>query len=81
MKHSTRKVLQGVAGLSGFSISFAVLLAAHIPYPPPLSWEAWAQWAVFGSVIYTYTALFNFIVARIFGEASMPGSDASQPVA
>ena len=79
MKHSTRKVLRGVAALFGFSI--ALLLAAHISYPPPFSWEAWAQWAVFGSVIYTYTALFNFIVARIFGEASTPGSDASQPVA
>ena len=81
MKYSSRKVLQGVAGLFGFSINFAVLLAAHIPYPPPLSWEAWAQWTVFGSVTYTFTALFNFIIARIFGESSTPGSGASQPVA
>lgn len=79
MKHLTRKALQaGVAYLFGVSITIALFQAAHFPHPPPLSWEAWAQWAVFFSVTYTFTALFNFIVTRIFGEASTPGSDASQ---
>ena len=69
MKDFARKVMMAVAPVFGVSIGIAVLQAAKIPFPPALLWEAWAQWAVFVSVVHTFTGLSMFAVNRVFGES------------
>ena len=81
MKEFTRKVLLAVAPVFGFSISIAVLQGAHLPFPPALSGDAWPQWAVFVSVVYTFTTLCMFITDRVLGEAPTRGPRVPQPTA
>ena len=69
MREFTRKVMVAVAPVFGVTISIAVLQAAHVPFPPALSLEAWSQWAVLAAVVHTCTALCMSIVGRVFGEA------------
>lgn len=72
------EVLLAVAPVFGVSIGIAILQAAHLPFPPQLSLEAWAQWAAFAAVVYTLTALYMFITGRLFGTAQGPGPGLSQ---
>jgi len=81
MKQLTHKVFVATAPVFGVCISIAVLQAAHLPFPPALSTEAWPQWAVFCAVVHTSTALCMFVANRLFGESSPPGLGASKPVA
>jgi hypothetical protein len=71
MKDFTRKVLVAIAPVLGTFISIAILVAAHFPFPPALSWEALPQWAVFVSVTYTCNALCIFILDSVFREAKI----------
>jgi hypothetical protein len=81
MKEFARKVLLAIAPVLGVSISIAILRAAHLPFPPELSLDAWAQWAVFASVVYTSTGLCMFITGRIFGAAQGLGPGVDQGTA
>jgi hypothetical protein len=80
MKDFIRKLLVAVAPVIGVLISIAILQAAHLPFPPALSWEALPQWVVFAAVTYTCTALCIFIACGVFREARTAHSS-SQPTA
>lgn len=73
MKEFTCKVMLAVAPVFGVCVAIAVLQAAHVPFPPALSLQAWPQWVVFASVIHTCTALWMFTAGRIFGEPASSG--------
>ncbi|MBC7684136.1 MAG: hypothetical protein H7176_02785 [Bdellovibrionales bacterium] len=81
MKDFIRKVLVAVAPVFGALISIAILQAAHLPFPPTLSWEALPQWGVFAAVTYTCTALCMFIPGRVFRESKPAHSIGPQPTA
>jgi len=50
--------------------------AAGVPFPPALEWGAWAQWAVFCSVVYTCIALCFHVADRLGGTGAVehPGA-------
>ena len=77
MREFTRKVFVATAPVFGVALGIPILQAAHIPFPPALSFEAWPQWAVFAAVIHSCTALCMFVTARVFGEGSPSHRDAS----
>jgi hypothetical protein len=77
MREFTRKVFVATAPVFGVALGIAILQAAHIPFPPALSFEAWAQWAVFAAVIHSCTALCMFVTACVFGEGSPSHPDVS----
>ncbi|NMM37638.1 MAG: hypothetical protein HHJ09_08990 [Glaciimonas sp.] len=81
MKEFIRKVMLAVASAFGTLISIAILRAAHLPFPPALSWEALPQWGVFAAVTYTCSTLCIFIAGRVFCETQSPDSTGSHPTA
>lgn len=80
MREFARKVASAVAPVFGVSIAIAVLHAAGMPFPPALEPRAWAQWAVFASVVWTGTSLCMYAADRLFGD-HRPAADpaASRP--
>ena len=78
MREFTRKVFVATAPVFGSVFSIAVLVAAHVPFPPALSFEALPQWVVFVAVVHSCTALCMFVAARVFGEGSPSHPVASQ---
>ena len=66
-----RKVASAVATVFGVSVAISVLRAAGVPFPPALELDAWAQWVVFGAVVYTCTALCFHAVDRAFGASAI----------
>jgi len=78
MRVSTRKVfVAATAAFFGTNLGIAILQAAHFPFPPALSFEAWPQYAVLAAVAHSCTALCMFVTARVFGEGSPSHPDAS----
>ena len=81
MKDLTRKLLVAVAPVFGTVLSIALLQAAHLPFPPALSWEAIPQWVVFAAVVHTCTAVCMFLALRAFGKEQVLHADGSHPTA
>jgi len=81
MREFTAKVASAVAPVFGVSIAIAVLRAADIPFPPPLEFEAWAEWAVFAAVVYSCTALCFYIAGRVSGSAGGTEAGDAKPQA
>ncbi len=78
MRDFTRKVLLATAPVLGTVLAIALLQAAHVPFPPALSSEAWPQWAIFAAVVHTCTALCMALTARLIGDAPPPAPVASR---
>ena len=72
----TRKVASAAAPVFGVALAIAILRAAGVPFPPALEWGAWAQWAVFCSVVYTCIALCFHVADRLGGTGAVedPGA-------
>jgi hypothetical protein len=66
MNAFTGKVMSAAAPVFGAGIGIAVLRAAHLPFPPALSFDAWPQWVLFASVVHSATALCLLITGRVF---------------
>lgn len=81
MKQFTRKALVAAAPVVAVSVSIGLLQAAHLPFPPPLTADAWPQWAVFCLVVHSAILLCKFAVNRLFDESEPPGPEALPPAA
>lgn len=79
MKEFVRKGFIAAAPVYGVCIAIAVLRAAHVPFPPKLSLEAWPQWAVFMAVVHTCITLSIFITSRVLGEPLSPSPSLTPP--
>jgi hypothetical protein len=78
MREFARKVAAAVAPVFGVSIAISVLHGAELPFPPALELQAWAQWAVFASVVWTSTSLCMYTADRLFrAPRAAPGPAAS----
>ena len=75
MNALTSKVLIAVAPVLGTCLGIAILRAARLPFPPELALDAWAQWVVFAAVVYTFAALFMFVIERFVSARPIDGSD------
>lgn len=68
MKEFTRKVVSAVAPVLGVTAALAVFQASGLPFPPPLAWDAWAQWLVFAAVSHACIGVCMYAAARFAGE-------------
>ena len=81
MNQFTRTAIASVASALGVGIAIAILQSAHVPFPPALSWDAWAQWAVFGAVVHASIGLTMRTANRVFRGAPPKTPSGSQPAA